>query len=970
MAERMVYRDWLALAYLEKVSDPDSAKHPKGRSGYRGQTPFPQTRTCHGISSQRSSERLTVKLDSCVQHHGAQHMEKKQPAISVILCTYNQPAWLEKVLWGYSVQQFKDFEIVVADDGSRAETSQCIEQMRSKTQLVIQHVWHPDDGFRKCEILNHAIRCAEAPYLVFSDGDCIPRKDFLLAHFSNRRQGQYLSGGAVRLPRSISCQITRDDIVSGSAFSVSWLLKHSQWNSLPRWYRLIRVSSTGTLATVLNSLTPTRPTWNGGNASAWKSDVVAVNGMDERMTYGGEDCELGDRLANAGLKPKQLRYSAALLHLDHDRGYVREEAIERNMQIRKQSNSNRSTWTHYGIRQVVTPVRESVRLNGQPAAILNTHGNDLAPRFFICDSEILRSGGHNVELASVIADAAKRKGFEPVVVTSRGFQNNADFDPSYTVRPTFRFTFMRKWSLGVDGKSRAARDFHGRLEAPNPVRSALLRAAEQINGDSPTTAIRTWAEDFAHWCQEFQPNRKDRIMLSTACDFTLLGLVAALQKFPTQEMLHIDLLFHLSLLEGREGEVQERQNTVLRAFKRQVESSLAALSHHKVTLYATTEELARQLNQAVGADLWTAIDYPIRTREDLDNSDDPTRGSRATVESGNKIGPGRSRLMLAGNIRREKGRYELAGLINQIWHSHLAMGRWQLAFQLPQKRWNRLLPRFLWSQVEVFRNSQDSELVLGDATLDMEKYQAWIRSATVGLFIYDGRRYYARCSGILLEMLAAGIPVFVPAGSWLSRQLRPAIDRHIDAVWDVAEVECKGHDMSLVDLGDQTVELNLHGMPPATAIILSFPESPDFGDSIILSAAFLNSTAGASGADSEYSLEHRADDEPRVIVAIPADTKKVYLRYRYMTKTTKAVGIPRVRAINTSHAPPESAVGLIATSHDQIPRLMDEFHQHAKHYQATAREFAREISARHSPDRFVETVQNCLRHEQHGDLRD
>ena len=37
---------------------------------------------------------------------------------SVIFSTYNSTAWLEKVLWGFSKQTTKDFEILIADDGS------------------------------------------------------------------------------------------------------------------------------------------------------------------------------------------------------------------------------------------------------------------------------------------------------------------------------------------------------------------------------------------------------------------------------------------------------------------------------------------------------------------------------------------------------------------------------------------------------------------------------------------------------------------------------------------------------------------------------------------------------------------------------------------------------------------------------------------------------------------------------------
>ncbi len=66
------------------------------------------------------------------------------------------------------------------------------------------------------------------------------------------------------------------------------------------------------------------------------------------MEYGGEDRELGERLMNAGIKGRQVRYSAVLLHLEHGRGYVYEEAWERNRAIRKETARTKSVWTSYG----------------------------------------------------------------------------------------------------------------------------------------------------------------------------------------------------------------------------------------------------------------------------------------------------------------------------------------------------------------------------------------------------------------------------------------------------------------------------------------------------------------------------------------------------------------------------------------------------------------------------------------------
>jgi len=96
--------------------------------------------------------------------------------ISVIFTTYNSPRWLEKVLWGFDAQTDQDFEIVIADDGSREDTRQLIKRFARATDRPIQHIWQEDDGFQKCRILNKAIVAARGDYLILTDGDCIPRR--------------------------------------------------------------------------------------------------------------------------------------------------------------------------------------------------------------------------------------------------------------------------------------------------------------------------------------------------------------------------------------------------------------------------------------------------------------------------------------------------------------------------------------------------------------------------------------------------------------------------------------------------------------------------------------------------------------------------------------------------------------------------------------------------------------------------
>jgi glycosyltransferase involved in cell wall biosynthesis len=269
--------------------------------------------------------------------------------ISIILSTYNQPDWLQKTIWGYSVQSDRDFELVIADDGSTDVTRQLIDQLRSETGLAICHLWHEDRGFRKCTILNRAVVQCSGDYLIFSDGDCIPRRDFVATHRRHARSGYFLSGGYFKLPLALSQAITRDEILTHRASNIRWLRKHGlPWNR-----KLTKLAAPRWLATLCDIFTTTKATWNGHNASGWKADIVRVNGFDERMEWGAEDREMGERLMNLGIVGKRIRYRAVCVHLDHSRGYVRQEALARNKKIRAETARNHSIWTQFGI--VKTP---------------------------------------------------------------------------------------------------------------------------------------------------------------------------------------------------------------------------------------------------------------------------------------------------------------------------------------------------------------------------------------------------------------------------------------------------------------------------------------------------------------------------------------------------------------------------------------------------------------------------------------
>lgn len=264
--------------------------------------------------------------------------------ITVIVSTYNNPVALEKSFWGWQQQSDPDFDILIADDGSGVETRQVIARIQSKMPGRVTHIWHEDDGFRKSKILNEAIRVAQGEYLIFSDGDCIPRDDFVSAHRRCSRPNYFLAGGShIDVPQMAHEELSEQDVASQQAFEASWLTSRG----MPRRFRR-RLTRDRQLACLFDLLTPRPGIFTGANASAWKNDILAINGFDSSSTYGSDDKELGVRLVNNGVKSRQLKHSLVCLHQSHPRPYSPEQLRQNRLKL-KETKKRSVTWIEDGV---------------------------------------------------------------------------------------------------------------------------------------------------------------------------------------------------------------------------------------------------------------------------------------------------------------------------------------------------------------------------------------------------------------------------------------------------------------------------------------------------------------------------------------------------------------------------------------------------------------------------------------------
>ena len=265
--------------------------------------------------------------------------------IAVIVTTYNRPDALAAALAGYAAQSDRDFELLIADDGSTADTRAAIEAFRKHAPFKLIHIWHEDQGFRAAAIRNRALAATHAEYIVFSDGDCVPRPDFVAQHRRLAERGCFVSGNRILLSAAFTRRVLSAALPIHDWKLPAWLVAWAK-RDVNRFLPLIALP-----VGALRNAAPQR--WEGVktcNLAAWRDDLVRVNGLDEAYSgWGLEDSDLVVRLLHAGVAHKSGRYAAPVLHLWHaenDRGRLPENRrrladLLRSSRVRAQAGLDR-----------------------------------------------------------------------------------------------------------------------------------------------------------------------------------------------------------------------------------------------------------------------------------------------------------------------------------------------------------------------------------------------------------------------------------------------------------------------------------------------------------------------------------------------------------------------------------------------------------------------------------------------------
>jgi glycosyltransferase involved in cell wall biosynthesis len=90
--------------------------------------------------------------------------------VSILTPTWNRAAYLQRVCEGLLNQSFRDFEWIVADDGSTDRTDSVVRQLAARTDFPVTYI-RADRHVGKVRMDNEAVREARGNFILWCDSD-------------------------------------------------------------------------------------------------------------------------------------------------------------------------------------------------------------------------------------------------------------------------------------------------------------------------------------------------------------------------------------------------------------------------------------------------------------------------------------------------------------------------------------------------------------------------------------------------------------------------------------------------------------------------------------------------------------------------------------------------------------------------------------------------------------------------------
>lgn len=651
------------------------------------------------------------------------------------------------------------------------------------------------------------------------------------------------------------------------------------------------------------------------------------------------------------------------------------------------------------------------------------------PNFFLIDHSLRNPEGRHFDYVKSVAQAANELGFQTTIGVNRSLARvSPGIDELATVHRVFRKTIYQSDSY-LSGLQHLRRSNVAAETLNRPKAGLMHHGLHQVKRFRHWRRRVTFIRAFAADCERlFRPRLQengDHAFLTTVSELELMGLADYLSRQPNTTATQWHLQFDSSLFEGRTPDYETQQD-VKKAVRACFLTALAKLSYHSINFYTTSETLLDQYNR-LGVGRFEVLSYPISrdfapehqlaAMSDaaksvaglMQNSQSSHVGIRRSLSSG--IGDDFSldtgveaaasfktsefdfravaalesaksckpiRIAIPSELHREEGLAEyLQPLVNELWSTQLSPGNVRIAVQRPVRKWYAKKQKL---EIELpvdtdFVGRPFPPMEYFPYPLDQSAYVDFIKSSDCGLLFFDSRVCFSHRVRILGELLAAGKPVIVPAGSWLSEQISEPIFQHVENVlasstvtrtlgpnelnWSRQNVPLPGGVLSF-DKGNHPFEFLIESFPNENGLVLQFnwhwPKTAGVYCRIDVTQKCNRKVIETAS----QVVGHRiTGGQVNSIFPIAPETTSVeFTLTNPFHHSTASISNVRIHGVRTSLGGGEStfpigAVGVVACDRGNLSNCVDEMVKHFDHYRLTATDFSKRWFAQHDPHQTV-----------------
>lgn len=220
---------------------------------------------------------------------------------SIILSSYNNLPALKLSVETLKIQTEKDFELIIADDGSTDGTVEWLQQEN------IKHFTRSNEGYRLAYIWNRGADLASGERYIFGNSDVIWGPDFVAEHL--KYENKLIAGLCLSIPIDDVAKVTFEKI-------------HNDFNSIDSLKNGDRrqdfIDKVKRPYLIHEKPIPPRYMY-GGNWSCPANVFNEIEGLDEGFKgWGGEDFDFARRAKNAG-NEIIINTNCKGYHLDHEK---------------------------------------------------------------------------------------------------------------------------------------------------------------------------------------------------------------------------------------------------------------------------------------------------------------------------------------------------------------------------------------------------------------------------------------------------------------------------------------------------------------------------------------------------------------------------------------------------------------------------------------------------------------------------